>query len=342
MNSATTNQTSSSRNRWVRLGIQTAFGLALLWLWVRTVSLSDVAAHIRVQRWWVLPLMVLIFVITSVMRARRWQWLLRSLAPVGMVRAFAMNAAGGLLNYVLPIRSGDAARAWWLWRRHRVPAGSALATIVIDKACDLTAVAIVLAGLEVVALTGVVNAPRGLAGAALLALALLGAVLGTALLGPRIARSAFARRVLPARIASGLSGQAFAFRAGARGLWTPGLAARLATLTAAAIVIDSFAFTLLFAAVGVDVPVLKAMAAYPALLLSFAIPAGPGYLGNLEVAGSLVLAGGLGLASSVAAGAIVLYHGITAANALALGLPSFFLVRGPLPAPSGPPRQIPG
>ena len=110
MNSATTNQTSSSRNRWVRLGIQTAFGLALLWLWVRTVSLSDVAAHIRVQRWWVLPLMVLIFVITSVMRARRWQWLLRSLAPVGMVRAFAMNAAGGLLNYVLPIRSGDAAR----------------------------------------------------------------------------------------------------------------------------------------------------------------------------------------------------------------------------------------
>jgi hypothetical protein len=29
-------------------------------------------------------------------------------------------------------------------------------------------------------------------------------------------------------------------------------------------------------------------------LLSFAVPAGPGYLGNLEVAGSLVLGGGLG------------------------------------------------
>src|SRR5258706_14352680 len=113
-------------NRWVRLGLQTAVGIALLILWIRTVSLTDVASHIRVQRWWVLPLMVLIFVITSVMRARRWQWLLRSLAPVGMVRAFAMNAAGGLLNYVLPIRSGDAARAWWLWRRHRVPAGLAL------------------------------------------------------------------------------------------------------------------------------------------------------------------------------------------------------------------------
>src|SRR5438552_17447399 len=322
------NKSASSRNRWLRLGLQTAFGLALLWLWVRTVSLTDVAAHIRVQRWWVLPLMVLIFVITSVMRARRWQWLLRSLAPVGMVRAFAMNAAGGLLNYVLPIRSGDAARAWWLWRRHRIPAGSALATIVIDKACDLAAGALFLAGLELVALSGAVNAPRGLAGAAALAIALLAAVLGTALAGPRIARSWLARRVLPARFAAAIAGQAFAFRAGARGLWTPALSARLAGLTVLALLIDAFNFTLLFTAVGISVPPLKAMAAYPALLLSFAVPAGPGYLGNLEVAGSLILGGGLGLAAGVAAGAIVLYHAITAAYALTLGVLSFFLVGG--------------
>src|SRR5438552_11131168 len=235
MNPVSPNKSASSRNRWLRLGLQTAFGLALLWLWVRTVSLTDVAAHICIQRWWVLPLMVLIFVITSVMRARRWQWLLRSLAPVGMVRAFAMNAAGGLLNYVLPIRSGDAARAWWLWRRHRVPAGSALATIVIDKACDLAGVAFVLAALEVVALTGAANAPRGLAGAAALAIALLAAVLGTALTGPRIARSRLARRVLPAGVAAGLGGPAFSFRAGGRGLWRPELAAPLGAPAALAL-----------------------------------------------------------------------------------------------------------
>src|SRR2546423_1946486 len=315
-------------NRWIRLGLQTAFGLLLLWLWLRTVSLPEIVAHARVHNWWAVALMVVLFLVTSLIRARRWLLLLRPLAPVGMVRAFAMNAAGGLLNYVLPIRSGDAARAWWLWRRHRIPAGSALATIVIDKACDLAAVAVVLAALEVVALAGAMQAPRGLLGAAALAIALLGAVSGTALLGPRIARSRLARRVLPARIASGLAGQAFAFRAGARGLWTPELAIRLGALTVIALAIDAFTFTLLFTAVGVDVPLPKAMAAYPAILLSFAVPAGPGYLGNLEVAGSLVLGGGLGLASSVAAGAIVLYHAITAANALALGLLSFFLVGG--------------
>ena len=327
-------------NRWVRLGLQTAFGLALLWLWVRTVSISDVVAHMRVQRWWVLPVMIAIFLLTSVIRARRWQWLLRSLAPVGMVRAFAMNAAGGLLNYVLPIRSGDAARAWWLWRRHRVPAGSALATIVIDKACDLAGVAIVLAVLEIIALTGSLQAPRGLLGATALALGLLAAVFGTALLGPRVARSKLARRVLPARISSAVAGQAFAFRAGARGLWTPALAARLAGLTVLALILDAFNFTLLFAAVGIDVPAWKAMAAYPALLLSFAVPAGPGYLGNLEVAGALVLGGGLGLASAVAAGAIVVYHAVTAGYALVLGLLGFLLVGGRRKVKAGGPRRV--
>jgi glycosyltransferase 2 family protein len=326
--------------RWLRLALQTAFGLLLLWLWLRTVSLPEVLSHARVHSWAAVMVMVVLAVFTSVIRARRWLLLLRPLAPVGMVRAFAMNAAGGLLNYVLPIRSGDAARAWWLWRRHRVPAGSALATIVIDKTCDLAAVAVVLAILEVVAATGIVSAPRGLLGAAGLAVALLAAVLGTALLGPRVARSSLARRLLPARFGSALAGQAFAFRAGARGLWTPQLTMRLVALTGLALVIDAFNFSLLFIAVGVPVPTLKAMAAYPALLLSFAVPAGPGYVGNLEVAGALVLGGGLGLASGVAAGAIVLYHGITAFTALFLGLLGLLMVGGRRRVKAGGPREI--
>src|SRR5207248_6468294 len=155
----------------------------------------------------------------------------------------------------------------------------------------LAGVAVVLVFLELLAIAGAVSAPRGLIGAVALAVVLLAAVLGTALAGPRSARSRLARRVLPAGLAAGLAGQAFAFRAGARGLWTPELAARLGALTVLALVVDAFNFTLLFTAVGISVPTLKAMAAYPALLLSFAVPAGPGYLGNLEVAGSLVLGG---------------------------------------------------
>src|SRR3984893_16773984 len=178
-------------NRWVRGGLQTVFALALLVLWLRTVSLGEVLNHARVHSWLAVLLMLFLFLVTSLIRARRWLLLLRPLAPVGMVRAFAMNAAACILNYVLPIRTGDAMRGWWLWRRHRVPPGSAVATIGIGKAWDLAGVAggvaVVLPVLAIVAATGLVRAPRGLLGAAALALALLAAVVGTALLGPRVA-----------------------------------------------------------------------------------------------------------------------------------------------------------
>src|SRR5260370_17087 len=149
-------------------------------------------------------------------------------------------------------------------------------------------------------LTRVLRAPRWAL--------LLPALAPGGVVAPRLGRSGVARRFLPARFASAIAGQAFAFRAGARGLWTPALAGRLAFLTVLALAIDAFNFTLLFAAVGVSVPALKAMAAYPALLLSFAIPAGPRYLGNLEVAGSLVRHGGLGLATPGAARGSVPYR----------------------------------
>src|SRR5207249_10044078 len=101
-------------NRWFRLGVQTAFGLALLWLRLRTVSLPEVVSHARVHSWWAVALMLALFLVTSVIRARRWLLLPRPLAPVGLVRAFAMPAAGGLLHYAPPIRSRHAAGAWRL------------------------------------------------------------------------------------------------------------------------------------------------------------------------------------------------------------------------------------
>src|SRR3989442_3637723 len=153
-------------NRWLRGILQTAFAVALLVLWLRTVSLSEVLSHGTVRTWAAVVLMIGLALVTSLIRARRWLLLLRPLAPVGMVRAFAMNAGSTLLNYVLPIRSGDAMRGWWLWRRHRVPPGSALATIVIDKACDLAGVAGLLPVLAAIPATGVVSAPPGLSRAA--------------------------------------------------------------------------------------------------------------------------------------------------------------------------------
>src|SRR5258708_20150730 len=124
---------------WLRGLLKTAFALALLVLWLRTVSVGEVLKHATVRNWAAVILMIVLAFATSLIRARRWLLLLRPLAPVGMVRAFAMNAGSTLLNYVLPIRSGDAMRGWWLWRPHPVPPASPLATIPLPHPPALAA-----------------------------------------------------------------------------------------------------------------------------------------------------------------------------------------------------------
>jgi len=78
--------------RWLRIGLQTAFGLFLLWLWLRTVSLPEVASHARVQSWPAVGLMICLFLVTSVIRVRRWLLLVRPLAPVGANQATGERA----------------------------------------------------------------------------------------------------------------------------------------------------------------------------------------------------------------------------------------------------------
>ena len=298
------NLSASSRNRWIRLALQTAFGLLLLWLWLRTVSLPEVAAHMRVQRWWPLPLMIVLFLrderhprpplAAAAAPARagrdgagvrhergRRPAQLRAADPLRRRRARVVAVApapraGGLSprddrhrQGVRPGRRGAGAggprggRA----RPARSPRRAACSARPRSRSrCWRRC-----------------SAPRCSVRAS-----------RVRALARRVAAGALRRRRSPARRSPSAPARAACGRRRSP--------ARLAGLTALALVIDAFNFTLLFVAVGISVPTLKAMAAYPALLLSFAVPAGPGYLGNLEVAGSLVLGGGLGLAPAVAAG----------------------------------------
>ena len=309
--------TASASRRVLRPTLQVAFAVLLLALWSRTVPLADVAAHARPRH--LLPLLVIPLLAFSgaVLRSFRWSLLLRPIARVRILDLVWINAAGGLLNYVLPIRSGDAARVWWLQRRHKVPAGAGLATILVDKTFDLAAVVLVLV------------ATRGLWQATAYAGALLAVVVGVALGGVRFARSSFATRFLPERVAAGLGAQAFSFRAGARSLLSLPRVAAVSFLSLLALALDGVSFALLFRVLDLPVKLPAAISAYSALLLTYTVPSGPGYVGTLELAGTAVLATGLGLGAGAAAGAIVLWHAQGALLILATGLVGLNLVARP-------------
>jgi glycosyltransferase involved in cell wall biosynthesis len=246
-----------------------------------------------------------------------------------------MNAAGGLLNYLVPLRTGDAARVWWLRRRHGASTGGGLASVLADKAYDLLAVAMVLglaAALTVLARPS--TEPGGGANpavaAALAALALAGLLAGSVAVasgGPRLlGRGRLGR-------------QAAVFRSTMRSAsrsWPLPLGLSLVALG-----LDAGGFALLFVSLGLTTLPLPAVAsAYAALALSYAVPAAPAYIGSAELAGTVVIGGWLGLPAAAAAGATLLWHAVNALAVLGLGLLGLGRLRAPRLKPSRAPARI--
>jgi hypothetical protein len=83
-----------------------------------------------------------------VLKAARWGLFVVPFQDVRKAHLFRALAIGYALNVVLPFRLGELARAWVLTRLSRLPFSQSLATIVLDRMCDLL-VAIVLISLLV-------------------------------------------------------------------------------------------------------------------------------------------------------------------------------------------------
>jgi glycosyltransferase involved in cell wall biosynthesis/uncharacterized membrane protein YbhN (UPF0104 family) len=297
------------RSAWSRGLVQTGLGGVLLVLWLRLVPAGQTWSHLGPVRWTPLLGLAALTVLGAVLRAQRWTLIARPVTRLSLAGAFWLNAAGGLLNFVLPVRAGDVARVAWVSRREGTAAGAALAGVLVDKAWDLVAVVAALAAAAaVVAATGGSSAllTTGAVAAAGTGALLLGLVLIAAVwLAPRM------------RGAGVLAREALAFRAA---VGSTGHVPLLAALSIGALLADALGFALLFPALGLHVPLPAAVAAYAGLALAFAAPAAPGYVGTMEVAGTLVLAGGLGLPAAAAAGATLLWHAATAVVILALGV----------------------
>lgn len=320
------------RRPWTRAVLSTVAGLVLLALFVRSVPIADLAAHVRPQHLWPLGALVGLVIAAQLIRAARWRWLLAPLASVRMSDAFCINAASGFLNYVIPVRAGEAVRVVWLARRHRVPAGTAVGCMVLDHTYDLTGVIAVLATGAVLSVTAGAGMPAlpallvALAGA----VAMLALIAGTAAFGPRVATAPW----LPAPLACRIAHHADAFGVATRIACTPGRLLLLTPASAAAVLADGLAFAMLLRSLGLAVSMVAAVVAQVTMLYAYLLPAAPGYVGSLEAAGTLILSRGLGLGAAPAASAMLLWHAAVAAVILGIGGIALIAVRDQFsPAP---------
>ena len=117
---------------WLGLGVSVLLLLVLLY----QVDLSEMLDALTEANYlYVIPAIGLYF-IAVYFRAVRWRYLLSplSLFPVG--RLYPVVVIGYMANNLLPVRLGELVRAYYLARRERINASSALAPVAVGRVYD--------------------------------------------------------------------------------------------------------------------------------------------------------------------------------------------------------------
>ena len=123
-----------------------------LWLALRNVSLADLLRALSGARWvWLIPMAAIVFLDLFV-RAARWRVLLSRARPNAPILELARLEAIGLgVNNVLFLRLGELVRGMLAARRLEMSAFAALASVVVERALDVSAlltIFIIASGLE--------------------------------------------------------------------------------------------------------------------------------------------------------------------------------------------------
>jgi uncharacterized protein (TIRG00374 family) len=298
---------------------QTLLGLALLVAWVWFVDLGEVGRTLSQARWTYVLLAATIALSSSLIRSQRWRLVLRPIESVPLLDLFLISMASSLVNFIIPLRTGEIARSLLLKQRHRVPISASLPTIAVDRSFDLLAVLVVgtIGALSGIRLSGELSTVL-LAGGLLLLVFVVFVILAI-LSGGRLL--ALADRLLPKRLASHLRDRLLGIIKGilagftAVGRQPKGLLQMIA-LSFLSAVLDGTLFYFLLISLGADVPYPVVLTGFALFTLTFLVPGAPGYVGSMEAFGSLVFSA-LSIGVELAASAVVLFHAL---NALMLGI----------------------
>jgi uncharacterized protein (TIRG00374 family) len=336
-----------------RTVLVSVLAIALLGWFLRNANMADVWAQVRQARLDLLVVGFLMVVLSFVIRAYRWQYLLRPIGPTRFRTAFRTTIIGAAALGVLPARAGDLLRPYLLARQEGLSTSATFATIVMERVLDLIAMLVLLA----VYVWGTTDSSRlpgpllrtvevsaALAGAGALVLMALTWVMATH--PERIGRLVLgAARILPSAIANRLAGYAQTF--------SSGFAVAREPQALAAAVFWSFLLWLVIAgevwlvamAFEIYIPFAGSFLMQALLTIGVAVPT-PGGVGSYHEAYRIGLTVFFGAANNAAVAAAIVTHAISYIPVVLAGV--VFMAQdglgfGRLPAlaPTAPEEEMP-
>jgi glycosyltransferase 2 family protein len=316
------------------LAVSGAFVALAVWsLAGRGVTLESVLDRLSAGHYGFVGVYVLVLLLLAALRVVRWGFLVRGLGDISWRKITSVSLLGQMAIGVLPMRLGEAVRPLLILERGRLGFGQATATVVVERVVD----GILLGGLLAAtlwALSGVPLPPEFRIGAwvttavfgGLAVFLLVGTLfhyrvlkLVRALLGP-----------LWPRLAERLVGLIESFLLALRTLARQRRALALFLATTLVIwLVTGLSLLPIFAAFGVELPLVASFTVVCVMVIGYMIPAGPAATGTLNYA-IVVALSAFGVDEAVTGAlAILLYVLILGVN-VAVGLLGLWLGQRPL------------
>lgn len=246
-----------------------------------------------------LYLLVATFFATAVFVIRAWRWepILRPMGDTGFRSRFAATTVGFMTNNLLPARVGEFARAYAMSRLEPVTISASLGSLVVERLFDgLTLVALLAftMAMPVFPEVGTVGGRDlgDLAGTMFLAFGGLAVILAAVVLwpGPAVGfAERMAERLLPSAVRRPVVDALKAFLEGVGVLRRPVLLLQISLWSLGLWLFNSLGFWFAFQAFDIDVPFVGALFVQSVVALMVAIPSAPGMFGVYEAAARIGL-----------------------------------------------------
>jgi uncharacterized protein (TIRG00374 family) len=129
----------------VKVALGFAISAAFLYFAFRGVDMGELWEHMRRANYlWLLGVAV-VSIYANWVRAQRWGYFFRHLKRIPAYSLFASTMIGLAANNVLPMRVGEAVRAYSISRKESLPFATSFTTVILERIFDMVTVLIFLA-----------------------------------------------------------------------------------------------------------------------------------------------------------------------------------------------------
>jgi uncharacterized protein (TIRG00374 family) len=301
--------------------------VGLLGIFLRGAHLDIVWTEIKLANPWLVALSGAVTVLTMVLRALRWQYLLE---PIGHARfgpAFRTTTIGFAASAVLPARAGEVIRPYLLARQEGLSATATFATIIIERVLDAVTCVMLLASFVLFFDPGMNRTDSRLYGLVEIGGITVGALALLLLFGMFVAardpaaagRWAYKlEHLLPGKLTHKLASALLRFSEGLAVVRTPrrlSLALTLSFPLWLSIGLGIWAVTRAF---GIDMPFTGSFLLIALLVVGVSVPT-PGGVGGFEAAVQIGLTSFYAVPNDRAVGAALVLHAVSLAPTIVLG-----------------------